>query len=295
MKHRFAFMALCALGCAHARAESPVMEAIDMDSHGIQLSGTIHWPVNQPILAAVVFVQGAGKDTRNSDLGDKLAKEGIAALVYDKRGVGLSQGEYEGNTNASGQNLSLLADDAAVALKFLATRPRLRNVPIGVTGFSQGGWIAPLAAERSGVVKFLVMWSGPVCKVSEENIYSAFASDGDRDNVPTFAAALAARKTPAVWPAALGRDTDSAEDLAKLKVPGLWLFGDRDGSIPVDLSIANLRKLEAAGHRYEFEISRGQGHDNIDATFATAVAWIKRQPRATASMLLPSGSSTNAP
>jgi uncharacterized protein len=197
--------------------------------------------------------------------------------VYDKRGVGKSGGEYEGNYNVSEKNLSLLADDAAAALTLLAAQPSLKDVPVGVTGFSQGGWIAPIAAGRSGVAKFLVLWSGPVCKVSEENIYSQFASDGDLDNVPTFAAALAARKEPAVWPAFLGRDTDSAQDLKALSIPGLWLFGDRDGSIPVDLSITNLRALKAAGHRYDYALFSGMGHDNIDGTFATAVAWIKRQ------------------
>jgi dienelactone hydrolase len=289
-----ALIALCFFVCADAFG-APRVEEVSFSSHDARLSGSIAYPAGRPLLAAVVFVHGAGKQSRDLALAGRFAGEGIAALVYDKRGVGKSGGEYEGNYNVSEKNLSLLADDAAAALQWLAAQPALKSVPIGVTGFSQGGWIAPLAAERSGKAKFLVLFSGPVCKVSEENIYSAFASDGDLDNVPTFAAALAARKEPAVWPDFLGRDTNSAEDLQRLSIPGLWLFGDRDGSIPVDLSIANLHKLKAAGHRYDYALFSGQGHDNIDATFATAVGWIKRQPRATASMLLPSGSSTNAP
>lgn len=293
MRSGFALL-LSFLVCAEAFG-APRVVAITFSSHDTTLSGSIAYPVKQPIHAAVVFVHGAGKQARDLALAERFANEGIAALVYDKRGIGKSGGEYEGNYNVSEKNLSLLADDAAAALKALAAQPALKAVPVGVTGFSQGGWIAPLAAERSGTAKFLVLWSGPICKVSEENVYSQFASDGDLDNVPTFAAALAARKEPAVWPAFLGRDTDSAEDLQKLSIPGLWLFGDRDGSIPVDLSIRNLRALKAAGHHYDYALFSGQGHDNIDATFATVVGWIKRQPRATASMLLPSGSSTNAP
>ena len=46
--------------------------------------------------------------------------------------------------------------------------------PIGFAGISQAGWIAPLAAERSDLAKFLVLWSGPVCKVSEEDIFSIY-------------------------------------------------------------------------------------------------------------------------
>ncbi len=47
----------------------------------------------------------------------------------------------------------------------------------------------------------------------------------------------AKRRTPRpekyLWPDFLGRDTDPAEDLAKLSIPGLWIFSDNDSSIPV--------------------------------------------------------------
>ena len=48
----------------------------------------------------------------------------------------------------------------------------MKGIPVGFAGISQAGWIAPLAAERSGLARFLVLWSGPVCRVSEEDIYS---------------------------------------------------------------------------------------------------------------------------
>ena len=58
--------------------------------------------------------------------------------------------------------------------------------------------------------------------------------------------------------------------------PGLWLFSDNDGSIPVDLSIERLRALRMGGHRYDYVLFSGLGHNNMDGTFATAVDWVKR-------------------
>ena len=64
-------------------------------------------------------------------------------------------------------------------MRSLSTHPSLKGIRIGFAGISQAGWIAPLAAKRSNLSKFLVLWSGPVCKVSEEDIFSKYTSDAD--------------------------------------------------------------------------------------------------------------------
>ena len=148
-------------------------------------------------------------------------------------------------------------------------------------------WIVPLAAEKSNAVDFMVLWSGPVCRVSEEDIFSKYTADQDGDidagidrkKVPSYAEALRARKVKYIWPGFLGKDTDPSESLAKLKIPGLWIFGKNDGSVPVDLSIQNLHKLTDAGHPYEYVLFSGLGHNNMPETFATATDWIKRLKR----------------
>jgi hypothetical protein len=66
----------------------------------------------------------------------------VAAFVYDKPGLG----------NSAGGNWLLLAvEDQATyvlsAVKYIESRPNIESV--GVWGFSQGGWVAPLAASRS--------------------------------------------------------------------------------------------------------------------------------------------------
>lgn len=200
----------------------------------------------------------------------------MAALVYDKRGAGRSGGEYESNQSVSEKNTSLLADDTVAALDRLARHSALQGVRIGVAGISQAGWIAPIAARRCTAARFLVLWSSPVVKVSEEDIFSKYTADRDGLTAPPYAEAQRARTTPSIWPDFLGVDTDPSETLRSLSIPGLWLFSDNDGSIPVDLSIERLQMLRQAGHRYDYVLFSGLGHNNMGRTFATAIDWIRR-------------------
>jgi len=255
---------------------NPRVEEVEFTSHGDTLSGSIVVPDGQPIHAAVVFIHGSGKQVRDLKLAERFAREGVAALVYDKRGVGKSGGKYEGDQNVSEKNIALLADDANAALQKLASSPSLKGIPVGFAGISQAGWIAPVAAEKSDLAKFLVMWSGPVGKVSEEDIYSKYTADKDSPIAPTYDEALRSRKEKYIWPDFLGKDTDSSENLKKLSIPGLWLFSDNDGSIPIGLSIERLQQLRQAGHRYDYVLFSGHGHNNMGPTFATAIDWLER-------------------
>lgn len=265
--------------CAQTLGERLRSEQIEFVSQGATLSGTIVFPPDGEMHSAVVFIHGSGEQARDLNWAERFAREGIAALVYDKRGVGKSGGEYERNQSVSGKNISLLADDAVSALRSLAAHPSLKSIPLGFAGISQAGWIAPLAAERSKHATFLVLWSGPVCKVSEEDIYSKYTSDAANESVPSFEAALRSRTQKYLWPGFLGRDTDSSEDLGRLSIPGLWIFSDNDASIPVDLSIEKLKALRSKGHRYDYVLFSGLGHNNMDRTFFVAADWIRRSSK----------------
>jgi dienelactone hydrolase len=259
-----------------ASADDYDIEDVTFSSHGVDLAGSIVFPAERDLYAAVVFVHGSGKQKRNIGLAKSLASKGIAAFVYDKRGVGGSGGEYESKQSVSGQNISLLADDASAALSALSMHPKTKSLPIGLTGISQAGWIVPLAAESNDSVDFIVLWSGPVCKVSEEDIFSRYTADSDSDRVPSYAEALASRERPYVWPDFLGTDTDPETSLRQLDIPGLWLFGQNDGSVPVDLSMQRLERQIRSGKHYEYALFSALGHNNIPGTIDTAVNWIKR-------------------
>lgn len=90
-----------------------------------------------------------------------LAAQGVAVFVYDKRGTGVSDGDYT-------QNFALLADDAAAALSQARSMAADRFGRAGFFGGSQGGWVAPLAAARSAA-DFVAVGFGLVVSPIEED------------------------------------------------------------------------------------------------------------------------------
>lgn len=272
---KLTFLAVLLISSIAAHANDPETEDIRFNSHGVDLAGSIVFPTTD-FKAAIVFVHGSGPAKRPIYWAERFAADGIAALVYDKRGVGASGGEYEQNQNVSEKNLRLLADDAVAALNVLRAHPKLTGVKIGLAGISQAGWIVPLAAEKDQKTDFLVLWSGPVTRVSEEDIFSKYTRDRDDARVPPYQEALDARRTPYIWPDFLGQDTNPADSLVKLSMPGLWVFGARDGSVPVDLSVERLQPLIDAGKPYEYALMSSLGHNNMSETFSYVTDWIKR-------------------
>jgi pimeloyl-ACP methyl ester carboxylesterase len=99
-------------------------------------------------------------------------KNGFAALIYDKRGVGKSEGSED---FANYFFFTTLAEDAAAAAKFLAQRPEILPDKIGLIGQSQGGWVAPMAATYFPSTAFLIIVSGSVSTVAEDNVFERSA------------------------------------------------------------------------------------------------------------------------
>jgi pimeloyl-ACP methyl ester carboxylesterase len=252
--------------------QSPGIQAIAFRSREAILSGTLVFPERPTPIAALVLVHGSGREPRLLPLARELAKCGFAVLTYDKRGVGKSGGIYEGKRNVSAANLHLLADDAAAALATLSRHPRLRGTRRGFAGISQAGWIIPLAAQHSAA-SFIVLWSGPVCRVSEELHFSALVDQVSASS-KSFSRAQVANHMRSV-PHRVD-DVDPSLSLSKLSIPGLWIFGDQDTSIPVDLSVTRLNELIRDGRqRFGYRVYPGLGHDLEMQTLPAVAAWIK--------------------
>ncbi|WP_211306400.1 alpha/beta hydrolase family protein [Parasphingopyxis lamellibrachiae] len=131
----------------------------------LNLAGRLIEPVREADHARplVVFVHGSESTPTvgNSYYPLLLAAQGVSVFVYDKRGTGQSEGSYT-------QNFELLASDvvaAAAEARRLATG---RYERFGLFGGSQGGWVAPLAANRAGA-EFLVIGFGLVLSPLEED------------------------------------------------------------------------------------------------------------------------------
>ncbi|GHH29513.1 alpha/beta hydrolase [Lentzea cavernae] len=116
---------------------------ITLDSGGHTLHGTLTLPPGPGPHPAALCLPGSGKVDRDSNAGrvrmdlgvplaQALARQGIASLRYDRRGVGASPGDWR----AAGflDNRA----DAALALRTLRARPEIRPDAVGVLGHSEG-------------------------------------------------------------------------------------------------------------------------------------------------------------
>lgn len=134
---------------------------------GVTLAGTVTRPEGDGPFPAVVLVSGSGQQDRDETvmghkpfavLADYFARRGILALRYDDRGVG---GSSPGADLMSATSADF-ADDARGAVDFLAARPDVRAV--GVVGHSEGGMIAPIVAQQTDDVDFVVLLAGPAVR-----------------------------------------------------------------------------------------------------------------------------------
>jgi pimeloyl-ACP methyl ester carboxylesterase len=122
------------------------------------LAGTLTLPAGPGPFPAVLLITGSGAQDRDETiaghrpfllLADSLTRAGTAVLRVDDRGVGGSAG-----TTADATYDDLVADIGA-GLVYLRGRPELDPGRVGLLGHSEGGYLAPLAAQRlPGAVAF---------------------------------------------------------------------------------------------------------------------------------------------
>ncbi len=217
-----------------------------------------------------------------------LAEKGIAVLTYDKRGVGESGGVYAGpevgTNNIDAANLDLLAVDASAAVNVLSSHLSARQGPIGLMGFSQAGWVIPLAANKNRTVRFMVLFSGPVV-TAREQLRFQFFTQGNLDFWATHTEAEAREHLHNDPDRYQFADTDVRDALATLSIPGIWLFGGKDIQAPVSLSMEHLDALKAQGKPYQYQLFPDLGHNTASAKsnepFNAAIQWIEalRHPK----------------
>jgi len=130
----------------------------------IALAGTLTLPRATTPVPAVILISGSGPEDRDETvfghkpfliLADHLTRNGIAVLRVDDRGVGGSSGKTSASTSED------FAGDVQAGIEYLKARKEIDPKRIGLIGHSEGGLIAPLVANRSTDVAFIVLLAGP--------------------------------------------------------------------------------------------------------------------------------------
>jgi len=149
-------------------------EDVFFDNADVRLSGTVVRPRQDGVVPGVVLIHGSGAEDRSNLLyyARVFARHGFAALVYDKRGVGGSGGAPEAWRRF---NFHELAGDAAAAVRYLRAREDVDAYRVGLFAVSQGCWVAPLAAVRTGHLAFMVQVSASVTTVAEDRLFERSA------------------------------------------------------------------------------------------------------------------------
>ena len=140
----------------------------------VVLAGTLLLPTTPGKHPAILFLQGSGPERRwaNRYLAQKFAAAGFVALIYDKRGVGSSTGDWQK------VGFEPLADDAVAGIRLLQSMPEVAPEKVGIYGHSQGGTIAPLVATKAGDIGFVIASAASGIAPADLETYSVENSIG---------------------------------------------------------------------------------------------------------------------
>lgn len=252
-----ALAALLTMLVVFVRSRDVRRRDVVFEGNGIRFGATIYEPRTAGVHPAVVFVAGSAPFKRGlyALWAEHLARLGVTSIVPDKRGVGGTGGEFERNNNSSIGNLSLLAADAVAALDYATTVPGVDTARLGLFGVSQGGWIVPMAAVSTNRARFMILVTGPAVSVREEGTWSDLRGDDER------AARLSQADAERVMDTVTAGGVDPRSRLAEVSIPGLWLFGSDDASIPTRKSVVVLDSANRTlNKRFSFDTAPGYGH-----------------------------------
>jgi pimeloyl-ACP methyl ester carboxylesterase len=246
---------------------------VSIPSGTATLAGEIFMP-DPPVRGLVpgaVVVHGSGTGPRSNYrmFASRLNAMGVAVLIYDKRGVGDSTGDYFSiGVQNSISGLGQLADDANRAVATLAAHKGVDPKRIGLIGMSQAGWIIPIAAAKNPAVSFMVVLSGPAVSTGFEIFHGRITRETEQNpqgiDPVVVARQLAEYKGPVGY--------DPMPTLRAIKTPTLWIMGERDRNLPIKETLAALDTLpgKASGLVTLVRLPNADhGLNNVDGTRTT--------------------------
>src|SRR5262249_30766597 len=159
-------------GKAPQRAERIATRSRDLTFHSdsTALSGTLWLPPGKgPFPAVAVVRAGALGRAAAAPFTHFFLSEGFAVLAYGRRSQRATFPTY--------------ANDAVAAAEALAKQPEVDPRRVGLWGHSQGGWLAVMAAARSGTIAFVIDHSGMLVPAWQQELYR-LGAEAAADSIP---------------------------------------------------------------------------------------------------------------
>ena len=167
-------------------------------------------PDDGPVRGGVVIVHGAGSSKESHhDFARAVLSAGFAAIAFDQRGHGSSEGRLDGR----------VLEDMRSITQLLRTRIGGRQMPIAVRGSSMGGYVAIVTAPVIGAQAVVA-----ICPASAEGLRRGLA----RRNLGFEADAQALDEFLEAH--------ELGEAVRSLEIPLLILHAEGDEVVPVALS-----------------------------------------------------------
>jgi fermentation-respiration switch protein FrsA (DUF1100 family) len=248
-------------------------ELITVEHEGSRIHGMLHFPkdLSRPVPAVMLLHGFTGSSTSDNRVlvrqARHLAEVGIAALRFDFRGSGQSEGEFCDMT------LSGETSDAVLMFDLLSGRPEIDPSRLGLLGLSMGGAIAGCVLARRDDVRAAVLWAPvayPYELMSRAAAASGRAPDAVSGQVDVWGDSVGSAflmELPLIQP---------LDGVLGSTVPLLVLHGSADPTVPVSEgmalfeSAAGIRKftlVEGADHTFQSLPWRAQLHSETTAWF----------------------------
>lgn len=265
---------------------------VNNDKGGSVLAGTLTIPADADSKTPIVImVTGSGQQNRDEELfehkpfaviADYLARNGVASLRYDDRGMVNSTGDILSATTAD------FAGDAEAVMKWVRSQNRFGAT--GILGHSEGGLIAYMLGAKADGPDFIVSIAGPTVQgkdiIAWQNKVALLKSGVSETDAENFRTAITKafeyklenpeitevsdemieelypgyKSTPMIVNLAnsiknmLVSKPDNywmiyflkynpADDLKSLKIPAFLIYGEKDRQVPPELNSALASQL----------------------------------------------------
>lgn len=229
---------------------------VEVQVEGGMMSGQLEIPDGQGPFPLMVIIAGSGPTDRNGNsialpgknnslkmLAEDLAKEGVASIRYDKRGVGKNMSLASREEDL---RFDHYIDDAAAWVQLAKEDARFSNV--GIIGHSEGSLIGMVASQKADADVFIsIAGAGrPIDEVLLEQLQAQLPANLLKEStdileklkqgqqVKTVSPELQSVFRPSVQPYMMSwLQYDPAEQLQKLNKPILLVNGNTDIQVPV--------------------------------------------------------------